>query len=247
MVVTGPPTKGVTRMTWRLRPQIALTRSWIGAFVALCAMSCAPSFAADQINGQVLGAGAPIIGSSVTLWAENPGVAPRQLAQTQSGADGHFTIAADGNGANLYLVARGGRPAANATGGDNPAIALLTVLGVKAPANVVINEMTTIASVWTNAQFLDGDAIKGNALGLKIAAGNVPNFVNLKTGGWGDAIQGSLNSGQTTTMATFATLADALSACVALVSADACPKLYAAATPPKGAAPNDTLSAAQSI
>jgi hypothetical protein len=43
------------------------------------------------------------------------------------------------------------------------------------------------------------------------AAGNVPNFVDLATGGWGEAIQGPLNSGQTPTMANFATLADLLS------------------------------------
>jgi hypothetical protein len=184
---------------------LPLARPWIGALFAFCVMSSAPTLAADVISGQVIGAGAPIAGSTVTLCAESSG-GPRQLAQTQTGADGHFTVSADGAGANLYLVAKGGRPMANATGGDNPAIALLTVIGGKAPASVVINEMTTVASVWTHAQFLDGDAIKGNALGLKIAAGNVPNFVNLETGGWGDAIQDPLNSVQTPTMANFATL-----------------------------------------
>ena len=96
-------------------------------------------------------------------------------------------------------------------------------------------------------QFIDGTAIKGNALGLKIAAGNVPSFVDLQTGGWGTTIQDSLNSSQTPTMANFATLADALSGCVARVTPDACGKLFAAATGPKGAAPTDTLTAAESI
>ena len=108
----------------------------------------------------------------------------------------------------------------------------MAVMGNKPPANVVINEMTTVASVWTNAQFLDGTAIKGPALGLRIAAGNVPNFVDLQTGGWGAAIQDPLNSGQTPTMANFATLADVLAGCVTRVTADACSKLFAAATPP---------------
>jgi hypothetical protein len=63
----------------------------------------------------------------------------------------------------------------------------------------------------------------------------------------GDAIQGPLNSGQTPTMANFATLADVLSGCVTRVTADACSKLFAAATPPRGNAPTDTLLAAQSI
>ena len=121
------------------------------------------------------------------------------------------------------------------------------MLGSKPPTKVTINEMTTVASVWTHAQFLGGTAIKGHALGLRIAAGNVPNFVNLETGGWGSAIQDPLNSGQTPPMANFATLADLLSGCVTGVTPEACRKLLAAATPPTGTAPTDTLSAAQSI
>src|SRR5262249_19709905 len=138
---------------------------------------------------------------------------------------------------NLYLIAKGGRPTVNAASGDNPAIVLMTVLGGTVPANAVINEMTTVASVWTHAQFLNDDAIRGNALGLRIAAGNVPNFVDLQTGGWGGTIQDPLNSSQTPTMANFATLANVLSGCVTRATADACSKLFAAATPPKSAGP----------
>jgi hypothetical protein len=75
------------------------------------------------------------------------------------------------------------------------------VLGNTPPPKVVINEMTTVASVWTANQFIDGTVIKGHSLGLKIAADNVPNFVDLQTGGWGLIIQEPLNSGQTRTMA----------------------------------------------
>ena len=46
------------------------------------------------------------------------------------------------------------------------------------------NEMATVATVWTHNQFIDGTTIKGHALGLKIAAGNVPSFVGRQTGGW---------------------------------------------------------------
>jgi hypothetical protein len=181
----------------------------------------------------------------VTLWAASDG-APRQLGKARTGADGRFTLKATGSGV-LYLVARGGHPAASKVGGDNPAIALLTVIGSKPPARVTINEMTTVASVWTHAQFFDGASIKGHALGLKIAAGNVPNFVDLSTGGWGQAIQGPLNSSQTPTMANFATLADVLSGCVTRVTPGACSELFAAATPPTGSAPADTLAAAHAI
>jgi hypothetical protein len=204
--------------------------------------------AADTFKGKVLGGGQPITNSTVTLWATSAG-APQQLGQARTGADGSFTLnSTSGTGAaTLYLIAKGGQPKSNAQGGDNPAIALMTVISGKPPATITINEMTTVASVWTHAQFLDGSVIKGPPLSLRIAAGNVPNFVDLQTGGWGTTIQDPLNSVQTPTMANFATLADALAGCVTRVTADACPQLYTAATPPKGDAPNDTLAAAQSI
>jgi hypothetical protein len=200
---------------------------------------------ADALEGKVLGGGRPITNSTVTLWAAGDGA----LGQARTGADGGFTLNSTGQtgAVSLYLIAKGGQLQANAQGDDNPAIALMTVVGGNLPATVTINEMTTVASVWTHAQFLDGTAIKGPSLSLRIAAGNVPNFVDLQTGGWGTAIQDALNSSQTPTMANFATLADALAGCVTRVTPDACPKLYTATISPKGDAPNDTLTAAQSI
>ena len=210
---------------------------------------CGPASAAVHIEGQVQAGGGPVANSIVTLWAASAGD-PKQLAQAQTGGDGHFQLGTDETPSadvSLYLVAKGGQATVSKSGGNNPAIALLTVLGNTLPANVVINEMTTVASVWTNAQFLDGTSIKGPALSLRIAAGNVPSFVDLATGGWGDAIQSPFNGGETPTMANFATLADALSGCATLVTANACDSLFIAATPPKGDAPTDTLTAAQSI
>jgi hypothetical protein len=207
------------------------------------------ALAQQQIEGQVLGAGSPIAQATVTLFAATSSP-PTQLSQTQADADGRFRLsyARPQNGdTSFYLVATGGESEANKGSGNNPSIALLTVVGATPPAKIVINEMTTVASVWTHAQFLNGKAIKGNALGLKIAAGNVPNFVDLPTGGWGSAIQDPLNGSQTPTMANFATLADLLSGCATRVKADACSQLFAAATPPTGVAPTDTLTAAQSI
>jgi len=227
------------------KAQFIATLLTAGLFV----WACGPAAAAVHIEGQVQGGGGPIANSTVTLWAASAN-APSQLAQVQTDANGGFEISVEqspGNDTPLYVVAAGGEPAVNKAGGDNPAIALMTVVGGNPPAKVIINEMTTVATVWTHAQFLDGMAIRGNALGLKIAAGNVPNFVDVATGGWGDAIQAPLNSGQTPTMANFATLADVLSACVTRVTADACDKLFAAATPPKGKAPTDTLTVAESI
>jgi len=216
---------------------------------ALASLGLTGPAVAAALDGQVLGAGAPIANATVTLWQAGSG-APRQLAQARSGADGSFALAApdaplaEGS---LYLVAKGGTPTAGQGRGDNPAIALLTVLGAKAPARVAINEMTTVASVWTHNQFIAGEAIKGQPLQLKIAAGNVPSFVDLGTGGWGGTIQDPLNSGQTPTMANFATLASVLAGCVTRVRPDACETVFLAAKGPAGATPADTLTAAQAI
>ena len=201
--------------------------------LAFCISVAGAASAADTIKGQVLGGGAPIAKSTVTLW-EAGAAAPKQLDQAKTNDDGRFEVRAKGSSRDgvLYLVASGGVAKAGKATGDNSAIALLAVVGSDPPASVVINEMTTVASVWTGAQFLDGTALKGHALGLKIAAGNVPNFVDPSTGGWGGTIQDSLNSSQTPTMANFATLADGLSGCVTQVSADACSSLFAAATGP---------------
>jgi hypothetical protein len=214
----------------------------------LLGCACSPVAAAVRIEGKVQAGGGPVESSTVTLWAASAGE-PTQLTQTKTGNDGRFELgtAETTDDVVLYLIAKGGQAAINKGSGDNPALSLLAVLGSTPPANVVINEMTTVASLWTNTQFLDGTAIKGHALGLRIAAGNVPNFVDLQTGGWGVAIQDPLNSGQTPTMANFATLADLLAGCTTRVNADACSKLFAASTLPSGSAPTDTLTAAQSI
>jgi len=219
------------------------------AVLAMCGLffwACNPAAADVRIEGQVQAGGAPLANSTVTLWAASAGE-PRQLAQVKSGSDGRFLLLSQetpGTDVSLYLVAKGGQAKSN---GDNLAIALLTVLGNTPPAKVVINEMTTVASAWTNAQFLDGTALKGYALGLRVAAGNVPNFVDLETGGYGVMIQDGFNSTQTPTMANFATLSSVLAGCTTRVRADACDSLFAAATGRDGNTPTDTLKAALSI
>ena len=121
----------------------------------------------------------------------------------------------------LYVVAKGGTPKAAADKGANDAIGLIAVLGTTPPKKVTVNEFTTVASAVTCAQFLKGETLSGKPLGLRIAAGNVPNFVDLETGGYGETIQDALNSTQTPTMANFATLANVLAGCITRVTPDA--------------------------
>jgi hypothetical protein len=175
---------------------------------------------AHVLTGQVLSGGAPVERATVTVWAATAG-APVQLGRAATGDDGRFTVnsaAASARDASLYLIAEGGESFADR---DNDRIALMTVLGSTPPSSVAINELTTIASVWTHAQFVDGATIKGHALGLRIAARNVPNLVDLTTGGLGPVIQDPLNSSQTMTLATFNTLANLLAGCTTRVRGDA--------------------------
>jgi hypothetical protein len=126
-----------------------------GLLVAASIISSAtgPAAAAVHIDGQVQSGGGAVANSMVTLWAGSAGE-PRQLAQAKTGDDGSFVLSADatpGPGDSLYLIAKGGVAAVSKSGGDNPALAFLAVLGGSAPAKVVVNEMTTVASVWTNS------------------------------------------------------------------------------------------------
>ena len=97
------------KMTTRRRITIfsAVGRSRIGVFATLGVLSSLSTLAAaDTIHGQVLGVGAPIVGSTVTLWAADTGV-PTQLAQTRTGDDGRFALNADGGGLSRSLHAFG--------------------------------------------------------------------------------------------------------------------------------------------
>ncbi|TWU32781.1 Virginiamycin B lyase [Novipirellula aureliae] len=218
------------------------------ALAILASLMAVSAFAADGIKGQVEVGGGGISGAEVTLWLAGPG-APKKVAEAKTNDDGSYELAlAGGTGGDgvLYLIAAGGQSKLSSGKEVNPAITLMATLGDTPPEIVTINELTTVASVWTGAQFLEGTVLSGDALGLQIAAGNVPNLVDLETGGLGSVIEDPLNSSETTTLAKFNTLGILLTACIT-EKPDACNKLFAAATPPGGAAPTNTLSAMQNI
>jgi hypothetical protein len=152
-----------------------------------------------------------------------------------------------GNDAVLYLVAKGGEATISKGSGDNPAIALLSVLGNTPPAKVVINELTTVASAFTAARFINGEAISGNPLGLRIAAGNTPNLVDLERGGWGKVLVSPENSTWTTTLANFDTLGSLITAFATVANDDWRTRFFKAATPTDGATPKNTLEAMAGI
>jgi hypothetical protein len=234
--------EAIVQMKYLRRRTLAATATLILSFIVIF-----PSAAANRIAGRVEAGGEAIAGARVSLWEATPD-APRRLAQVQTSDDGVFELTAGETGAAgvLYLIAQGGVARAGSDTQSNPATVLMATLGTELPERVTINELTTVASAWTATQFLNGSALRGNDTGLRIAAGNVPNLVDLETGGLGPVIVDPLNASRTTTLAKFNTLGLLLSACVTALS-DACDRLFAAATPPGGSPPADTLQAAQNI
>ena len=203
---------------------------------------------AAELAGNVQGAGLPIADSTVTLYAAGTG-APTQLAQSKTDDNGAFNLNVDQTPADsvLYLITKGGTPKAAADKGPNDAIALMVVLGTELPKTVTVNELTTVASTFTAARFINGEAISGNPLGLRIAAGNVPNLVDLETGGWGKVLLDPLNSTQTTTLANLNTLGALISAFFTVADDDWRAHFLKAATQPGRATPTNTLEAMAGI
>jgi hypothetical protein len=182
-----------------------------------------------------------------TLWAASAGE-PKQLAQTKTGADGRFdlrTAETPGKDIVLYLVAKGGTLKTAAK--SNDAIALMALLGTSSPANVIVNELTTVASAFTGTRFIKGEAISGNPLGLRIAAGNVPNLVDPVTGRWGKVVLDPLNITQNTTLANLNTLASLVTAFATGANDDWQARFLKAATPIGGAMPKNVLEAMAGI
>jgi hypothetical protein len=208
----------------------------------------AASAQAGGFGGTVQVAGSPIAGSTVTLYAAGEGK-PMQLAQGKTGEDGTFKLDIGAGKVPvdkvLYLVARGGTPKAGK--GPNDTIGLMNVLGTTLPTTATVNELTTVASTFTAARFIDGDAISGKALGLRIAAGNVPNLVDPVTGGWGKVIVDPGNSTWTTALANLNTLASLISAYSTVADEDWRARFLKAAKTTGGASPRNTLEAMAGI
>jgi hypothetical protein len=84
----------------------------VASFAVFSLVFAGLGHAADTIGGQVLGAGAPIAKSTVTLWSASADE-PKQLAKAQTDDDGGFTLSFEGSnrGAGvLYIIAKGGAP-----------------------------------------------------------------------------------------------------------------------------------------
>lgn len=114
-----------------------------------------------------------------------------------------------------------------------------------APTSVVVNERTTVATGNAFAQFVGATRIEGNTYGMANAVRMAGNFADPKTGEVGLVLNSSPNRTETSTLATFNSLANVVASCVA--DAESCAKLFKAATPAGEPAPANVLEALANI
>jgi hypothetical protein len=185
----------------------------------------------DEVTGYVLYAGGPFTDASLVMYAAGTG-SPTKVAEGRTGKKGEFKlkVTPSKDAAAYYIIAKNDK---------NVALALL--LKADFPGQVTINELTTIASAFTAARFINGEEISGNTLGLKIAAGNVPNLVDPVTGGWGKVLLDPINSTQTTTLANLNTLGNLLYAYGSVATEDWKTRFMQAGTPVGGKTPKNTF------
>jgi hypothetical protein len=184
------------------------------ALLSGCALTstAAPDNSLDStagISGLVHGGRQPIVNATVKLWAAGNsgyGSATSPLATATTDSNGSFSFHPSGGGASyscpsggsstqsqyLYITASGGQPS---TGITNNTAALMLALGncstvLAANPSVVVNEVTTIASMFALQQFFSpsGSGLgyigtsPTNITGLANAFATVNNLVNISSG-----------------------------------------------------------------
>ena len=217
----------------------------------------------NAFNGVIMGGGQPVSGANIQLYTPSTSgygaTAASLFTRTvTSDANGRFNFTGaytcPSASAPVYLVITGGNPGLPA-GTNNSALALMGLLGAcgdMTPSSMfVINELTTVAAVWSLTPFMVDYAHIGtspaNAQGLANAFVTSQALVDIHTG----RTPGSSASVATIPSAEIDTLGAILASCVnsnGSTSATAgCGRLFTAATPAGGRTPTDTIAAALDI
>jgi sugar lactone lactonase YvrE len=114
-----------------------------------------------------------------------------------------------------------------------------------APQSVVVDELTTVATGNAFAQFIDGSKITGNPYGMSNAVHMAANLADPGSGDVGVVLDRTPNGTETSTLATFNSLSNAVASCVAEQSN--CEKLLKLATPAGEGKPKTVLQALANI
>ena len=210
-------------------------------------------------SGRVHGGQQPVSGAQIQLYTvgtagDGSASTPLLTGTVTSDANGNFNITglySCSAATEVYLVATGGNPGLSAT---NPNLALMTALGPCASLTpqsfIAVNELTTVAAVYTLQPFFTDAAHLGSAAAdapsLAAAFTLANQLVSSSTG----AITST--PGLTTPAAQLNTLADILAACINTTGGTAgdpspCGQLFTLTSPTSGPSPTNTLNALLNI
>jgi trimeric autotransporter adhesin len=211
-----------------------------------------------QIAGHVHGGQQPVSGATIKLYTvgtSGDGSASTSLLSQSvtTDANGNFNITnlySCTNATLVYLVATGGNPG---LGSNNANIAMMAALGpcssLTSSTFVNINEVTTVASVYALAPFMNNYSAIGSGTSdvaaLTSAFTLATEYANSATG---ISPGNSAPAGYTIPTLLINTLADVVSACINStggISGDdsICGQFFALTTPGNSTAPTDTLAA----
>jgi len=150
----------------------------------------------------------------------------------------------------LYVVVSEGEPSDS----ELVLVAAVGQVGKNLSIAVEVNELTTVATAFACAQFIDGEKIYGFSPGLDNAFATTTNLVDVQTGEAADVISNQNNgttlleySRTTQALTTFNALADMIVACAADNTGVAFDTLAALTTPSGSPAPTNTFEAIHNI
>jgi hypothetical protein len=255
------------------RSELRLLRALSGlGCLSLLLAGCAQKPAGDaaapvvsfRVHGAAYGGQQPVSDATIQLYAvgtagDGSAATPLLTQAVTSDANGEFTLSGyvcPTPSTLVYLTATGGNPGLP-NGLTNPQLALMAALGacgsLTPTTTINVNELTTVTAVWPLAPFMSSYSAIGSgssdATALASAFATAAILANTSTG----TVPGlSVPSGTTVPVTQIFTLADALASCINSaggVAGDksACGILFAAATPPGGAAPVNVISAGMDL
>jgi hypothetical protein len=225
-------------------PRILATAGSALALVAALSAANAGSASAAQLTGKVLSKNDPVERAPVRLYrTASGGAQPVEIAAGKTRRDGSFGLSyhAGGHSKAVYYTV------SLTQGSPNPrAVRLASILGKGSiPANVIVNERTTVAAGFAMAQFIGNNGIAGTSPGLQNAVGMSRNLVDPRTGGIASTLSRPPNGAKTLARPTLNSLADVLAKCAR--DERRCPQLFKLTTPRGGATPAGALEAVANI
>lgn len=238
-------------------------------FVALM-LACTSAALAQRIPtvaGVVTSNGAGLPAYQVSLYASYGGRHPRfeRIGSDRTDQSGHFRIAsfqnfrrdlADAFGADGDFGSDAERGNDRFKGRPGPVLFVIAEkgpamlasaigAGADVPERVVINEYTTVATGNAFAQFVRNRAIEGNTYGMFNAVYMAANLADPQTGNVGTVLASSPNASETSTLATFNSLANVVASCV--TDRRNCDRLFDATTARGGPRPDTVIEAIASL